>query len=122
MPPRDLDQGQAHMSATKTNRRKDVPVALPRIEGPRNTILHADALTALAELPAGHVDLTVFSPPYDGIRDYGKNWSLDYKTLGAELFRTTTDGGVCAVVIGDGTKDFAKSLTSGHQHGRHAHV
>jgi DNA modification methylase len=78
----------------------------------RDTIIHDDALNALAGLPAGHVDLTVFSPPYDGIRDYGKDWSLDYKALGSELFRATKDGGVCAVVIGDGTKDFAKSLTT----------
>lgn len=94
----------------------------PRSNGPRCEILHADALQALADLPAGHVDLTVFSPPYDGIRDYGKNWTLDYKTLGAGLFRATADGGVCAVVIGDGTKDFAKSLTTGHHHGRRVHV
>jgi DNA modification methylase len=79
---------------------------------PRNTILHADALDALARLPDDCVDLTVFSPPYDGIRDYGKNWRLDYEALGSELFRTTTEGGVCTVVIGDGTKNFAKSLTT----------
>ena len=58
------------------------------------------------------VDLTVFSPPYDGIRDYNKEWSLDYVELGKQLFRVTKDGGVAAVVIGDGTKNFAKSLTT----------
>jgi DNA modification methylase len=58
------------------------------------------------------VDLTVFSPPYDGIRDYGKDWRLDYGELGDKLFRVTKDGGVCAVVIGDGTRNFAKSLTT----------
>lgn len=101
---------QRTLTPTQQAHSADAP---PR-PGPRNTILHADALRALADLPAGHVDLTVFSPPYDGIRDYGKNWTLDYKTLGSALFRATTDGGVCAVVIGDGTKDFAKSLTSEH--------
>lgn len=80
--------------------------------GRRNTILLGDALKALPELPAGSIDLTVFSPPYDGIRDYGRDWTLDYKALGSELLRVTTDGGVCAVVIGDGTRDFAKSLTT----------
>lgn len=79
---------------------------------PRNTILLGDALQVLPSLPKGYVDLTVFSPPYDGIRDYGKDWSLDFRTLGEELYRATTDGGVCAMVIGDGTKDFAKSLTT----------
>jgi len=78
----------------------------------RNSILLGDALAVLPSLPVRSVDLTVFSPPYDGIRDYGKDWKLDYKTLGSELFNVTKDGGVCAVVIGDGTKDFAKSLTT----------
>lgn len=78
----------------------------------RNTILHKDALKVLPTLPRGCINLTVFSPPYDGIRDYGKNWTLDYKTLGSELFNVTCDGGVCCVVIGDGTKEFAKSLTT----------
>jgi site-specific DNA-methyltransferase (adenine-specific) len=77
-----------------------------------DTILTGDALEILPTLPAGVVDLTVFSPPYDGIREYGKNWSLDSRGLGDQLFRVTADGGVCAVVIGDGTKNFAKSLTS----------
>lgn len=101
------------MPATKSTPKNEVSAAnAAEAACPRNTILQADALKALAELPGGCIDLTVFSPPYDGIRDYGKNWSLDDKTLGSELFRATTDGGVCAVVIGDGTKDFAKSLTT----------
>jgi len=78
----------------------------------RNTILLGDALAVLPTLAPGSVDLTVFSPPYDGIRDYGKDWSLNHKDLGKELFDVTCDGGVCCVVIGDGTKNFAKSLTT----------
>ncbi len=58
------------------------------------------------------VDLSVFSPPYDGIRDYKKGWIFDFYTLGKNLHRITKEGGVCAVVIGDGTKNFAKSLTT----------
>jgi site-specific DNA-methyltransferase (adenine-specific) len=77
-----------------------------------NQILHADCLDALAKFPEASVDLTVFSPPYDGIRDYKKNWTFDFLALGENLFRVTKDGGVAVVVIGDGTKNFAKSLTS----------
>ena len=106
------------MPVTKTKTSQDEPLERPQKSEPRNTNLNADALKALA----GHVDLTVFSPPYDGIRDYGKNWTLDYKTLGSELFRATTEGGVCAVVIGDGTKDFAKSLTTQHGSGSVVHA
>lgn len=100
------------MSKTTAKTRPTVEVKVSTTGVPRNTIIQADALEALGNLPGGIVDLTVFSPPYDGIRDYGKNWTLDYQTLGDRLFRATTHGGVCAVVIGDGTKNFAKSLTT----------
>lgn len=110
------------MPTTPVAAQPQSPEPLPETAKYRNVIIHADALKALGDVPAGHIDLTVFSPPYDGIRDYGKNRTLNYKTLGSELFRATTDGGVCAVVIGNGTKDFAKSLTSEHHSGRRVHV
>ncbi len=77
-----------------------------------NSIITGDSLQILSRIRSDAVDLTVFSPPYDGIRDYNKDWTFDYAKLGSELYRVTKDGGICAVVIGDGTKDFAKSLTS----------
>lgn len=77
-----------------------------------NQIIHGDCACAIKHIPDSIVNLTVFSPPYDDIRDYGKNWKFDYKVLGSDLFRATTDGGVCAVIVGDGTRNFAKSLTS----------
>lgn len=58
------------------------------------------------------VDLILFSPPYDAIRTYNKDWSFNYSALGKALYRVAKDGSVCAVVIGDGTKNFAKSLTT----------
>jgi DNA modification methylase len=79
---------------------------------PANTIIQGDCLHILSDKTSDTVDLTVFSPPYDGIRDYNKQWSFDFPALGKELYRVTRPGGVCAVVIGDGTKDFAKSLTT----------
>lgn len=78
----------------------------------RNTIYCADAAQMLPLIPTGYIDLTVFSPPYDGLRDYGKNWTIDFQTLGSELFRVTKEGGICVIVLGDATKNFAKSLTT----------
>ena len=78
----------------------------------KDTILHGDCLALLPQLPDESISFTLFSPPYDGIRDYNGDWSWDYTALGKELARITKDGGVVAVVIGDGTKNFAKSLTS----------
>ncbi len=77
-----------------------------------NQIIQADCLQELTFLSDASVDLTLFSPPYDGIRDYKKNWTFDFFELGRQLYRVTKDGGVAIVVIGDGTKQFAKSLTT----------
>lgn len=76
------------------------------------TITQEDCVTATGALRDESVDLVVFSPPYDGIRDYKKGWVFDFSALGKNLYRITKDGGMCAVVIGDGTKNFAKSLTT----------
>ena len=78
----------------------------------KNRILQGDCVDLTADLPAGSVDFSLFSPPYDGVRDYRGAWRFDYPALGGNLQRLTKEGGLCAVVIGDGTKDFAKSLTS----------
>lgn len=75
-------------------------------------IINGDCLTELSTFADDSIDLTVFSPPYDRIRDYKNNWSFNYSELGKQLFRVTKDGGVVVVVIGDSTKQFSKSLTS----------
>lgn len=77
-----------------------------------NQIIVGDCLEVLSTFKDNTVPLTIFSPPYDGIRDYKNEWMLDFRKLGKELFRVTAEGGVVAVVIGDGTKNFAKSLTT----------
>ena len=77
-----------------------------------NTVINGDCLVELDNIPDNSVDLVVFSPPYDNIRDYKNNWSFDFESLGNKLFRVVKDGGVAVVVIGDGTKNFSKSLTS----------
>lgn len=78
----------------------------------RNSINQGDTLEILPQIVSESIDFVMFSPPYDDVRTYHGDWSLDYQALGKELLRVTKDGGVCAVVIGDGTKDYAKSLTS----------
>lgn len=94
----------------------DTSSAIPNVPPPEgfatNRVIHGDCIEVLGGFPDGCIDLTVFSPPYDGIRDYNGEWNLDYHTLGERLLRVTKDGGIAAVVIGDGTKNFAKSLTT----------
>lgn len=77
-----------------------------------NSIINGDCLDVLSHIKDEALDLVAFSPPYDSIRDYKNEWRFDYTALGQALQRVTKDGGICAVVIGDGTKDFAKSLTT----------
>uniref|UniRef100_A0A7C4KYG7 Methyltransferase n=1 Tax=Bellilinea caldifistulae TaxID=360411 RepID=A0A7C4KYG7_9CHLR len=82
------------------------------LESRLNQILQADCLKELPTFPENSIDLSVFSPPYDDIRDYKKNWQFDFVALGRELYRVTKEGGVAVVVIGDATRNFAKTLTS----------
>jgi len=71
-----------------------------------------DAVEFTRTLPADSVDFAVFSPPYDQVRDYDGTWSIDLPALGAEMLRVVKDGGFAAIVIGDGTKNFRKSMTT----------
>ena len=79
---------------------------------PKNCILLGDCVPLTAALPEASVELSLFSPPYDAVRDYRGEWHFDFPTLGHNLYRISKEGGICAVVIGDGTKHFAKSLSS----------
>ncbi|MDD9883381.1 MAG: site-specific DNA-methyltransferase, partial [Gammaproteobacteria bacterium] len=65
-------------------------------------IICGDAVKALSKFRESSVDLTVFSPPYDQLRDY-EGYACDLHALGAELFRVTKDGGVVVMVIQDQT-------------------
>ena len=62
-------------------------------------------------VPDNSIHLIVTSPPYSDIREYN-GYKLDLFELGRQCYRTLVDGGIMAMVIQDGTKNFAKSLTS----------
>lgn len=76
-----------------------------------NQIICGDAVDELAKFAEGSFDLTVFSPPYDQLRDYD-GYACDLHALGAELYRVTKDGGVVVMVIQDQTCGGKKTLTS----------
>ena len=89
--------------------------ALPPHPAPiatENALLTGDCVPLLDRLPEGSIDLTVTSPPYDDMRRYDTPADLDLLALGKALLRVTKEGGVCAVIIGDASHGFAKSLTS----------
>ena len=76
-----------------------------------NKIMCGNNLDILSKYDNNTFDLTVFSPPYDQLRDY-KGYSFDMHKIGEELYRVTKDGGIVVMVIQDQTQDGWKSLTS----------
>jgi site-specific DNA-methyltransferase (adenine-specific) len=77
---------------------------------------HGDCLAEMAKLPAGCVDLTVTSPPYDNLRTYNGNNALwgehVWKAVIKELYRVTKQGGVIVWVVGDATIKGSETGTS----------
>ena len=65
-----------------------------------NIIMQGDSAYHMKEIPDNHTDLTVTSPPYDGLRDYN-GYSFDFEKIAKELYRTTKEGGVVVWVVGD---------------------
>ena len=61
------------------------------------------------------VDLTVTSPPYDGLRSYEGDvvWNFDkFKDIAKKLYEITADGGVVIWVVADQTKKGSESGSS----------
>ena len=61
------------------------------------------------------VDLTVTSPPYDGLRSYEGDvvWNFDkFKDIANKLYEITADGGVVIWVVADQTKNGSESGSS----------
>ena len=76
------------------------------------TLSVGDAVATTRTLPADSGDLLLFSPPYDDVRDYQGGWAIDLPALAVEALRVVKDGGFAVIVIGDGTKNFRKSMTT----------
>jgi site-specific DNA-methyltransferase (adenine-specific) len=71
-------------------------------------------LETMKNMPENHIDLTVTSPPYDGLRDYN-GYSFPFEEIAKELFRVTKDGGVVVWVVGDATINGSETGTSFRQ-------
>ena len=71
-------------------------------------------LETMAKMPDCFVDLTITSPPYDGLRTYN-GYSFPFEEIARELFRITKDGGVLVWIVGDATVKGSESGTSFRQ-------
>lgn len=65
-------------------------------------------------MAGGLIDLTVTSPPYDGMRDYN-GYSFPFEEIAKELFRVTKEGGVVVWIVGDSSIRGNESGTSFRQ-------
>ena len=63
-------------------------------------------------MPGEIANLFVTSPPYDQLRTYMGKPEYDLHATGEHIFRLLKNGGICALVIQDQTKNFGKSVTS----------
>jgi site-specific DNA-methyltransferase (adenine-specific) len=68
-------------------------------------------LETMAKMPDCFVDLTVTSPPYDGLRTYN-GYSFPFEDISNELYRVTKEGGVVVWIVGDATVKGSESGTS----------
>ena len=71
-------------------------------------------LDTMARMPDCFVDLTVTSPPYDGLRTYN-GYSFPFEDIAKELYRVTKQGGVVVWIVGDGHIKGGESLISFRQ-------
>ena len=76
-----------------------------------NKNYNENCLDTMAKMKDNFLDLTVTSPPYDGLRTYN-GYSFDFESIAKELYRTTKEGGVVVWVVKDSTIKGNKSLTS----------
>ena len=79
-----------------------------------NDLVCGDNIQVLKGLDDNCIDLTVTSPPYDGLRDYN-GYSFDFESLAKQLYRVTKDGGVIVWIVNDSTKDGSETGTSFRQ-------
>lgn len=77
-------------------------------------IIYNKSCTRMEEIDDNSIDLTVTSPPYDNLRNYG-GYKFDFELIAKELYRVTKDGGVVVWVVGDATIKGSETGTSFRQ-------
>jgi DNA modification methylase len=79
-----------------------------------NKIHNENCLDTMKKMPDNFIDLTVTSPPYDGLRTYN-GYSFDFESIAKELYRVTKDGGVVMWNVSDATIKGSETGTSFRQ-------
>lgn len=79
-----------------------------------NQIYNEDCLETMDRLSGGAIDMTITSPPYDGLRTYG-GYSFEFESIAQELYRVTKTGGVVVWIVNDSTIKGSETGTSFRQ-------
>jgi len=76
-----------------------------------NEIITGDNVEIMRGIGDGVIDLTITSPPYDGLRTYN-GYSFNFESVAKELYRIARGGGVVVWVVGDSTIKGSETGTS----------
>jgi DNA modification methylase len=76
-----------------------------------NQIIEGNCVDVMRTFEDDFIDLTVTSPPYDGLRNY-KGYTFPFEEIANELFRITKPGGVVVWVVNDATVEGSETGTS----------
>ncbi|NLY01169.1 MAG: site-specific DNA-methyltransferase [Rhodopirellula sp.] len=79
-----------------------------------NRILWCDCARGMRVLPDGCVPMTLTSPPYDSIRQYGGH-EFEFERIARELYRVTMIGGVVVWIVQEQIIDGSETGTSSYQ-------
>lgn len=74
-------------------------------------INNEDCLKTMSNIKDCFIDLTITSPPYDGLRDYN-GYAFDFDNVSKELYRVTKEGGVVVWIVSDQTVYGSETGTS----------
>jgi DNA modification methylase len=82
-------------------------------------LIHGDCIEKMKDIPDNSIDMVMTSPPYDNLREYGKDftgWGEHiWKPVLDGIFRVLKDGGVCVWVVNDATINGSETGTSFRQ-------
>lgn len=77
----------------------------------KNSIIHGNCVEVMALCDDNVIDLTLTSPPYDGLRNFN-GFVFPFEDIANQLFRITKPGGVVVWVVNDATIDGSETGTS----------
>jgi len=78
-------------------------------------IIHGDCHLELLKIPSESIDMVLTSPPYDKLREYRGNNTIDVNIISTQLYRILKKGGVVVWIVGDQTINGSESLSSFRQ-------